>query len=439
MSTASKNNVSLDILTALCKRRGFIFQSSEIYGGLTGFYDFGHLGVLLKYNLRHAWQQSLENDLGEILYFEGSVVGPEALWVASGHVEHFHDPMVDCMECKHRFRADQIDLNKSCPNCGNKKWTAVRNFNMMLKTTIGASESSGATGYLRPETAQTIFASFKNVFSTSRVKIPFGIAQIGKAFRNEITPRQFLFRMREFEQMELEWFCKPQDAKETFDFWCNKRMQFYYDIGLTQNKLRLRPHEQDELSHYSSQTYDVEYEFPFGWKELEGIAHRKNFDLTQHTKHSGKDLSVFDEETKTSYVPDVVESSVGSDRLLLTLLFDAYREDEVDGEKRNYFAFKPAIAPIKAAFFPLVKKLEEPMLALYKQVKKVIPHVQFDLSGSIGKRYRRQDEIGTPFCFTYDFDSVTDSTVTVRYRDSTKQERIAIDAIIPFLQKALQQ
>ncbi len=439
MSTASKNNVSLDILTALCKRRGFIFQSSEIYGGLTGFYDFGHLGVLLKYNLRHAWQQSLENDLGEILYFEGSVVGPEALWVASGHVEHFHDPMVDCMECKHRFRADQIDLNKSCPNCGNKKWTAVRNFNMMLKTTIGASESSGITGYLRPETAQTIFASFKNVFSTSRVKIPFGIAQIGKAFRNEITPRQFLFRMREFEQMELEWFCKPQDAKETFDFWCNKRMQFYYDIGLTQSKLRLRPHEQDELSHYSSQTYDVEYEFPFGWKELEGIAHRKNFDLTQHTKHSGKDLSVFDEETKTSYVPDVVESSVGSDRLLLTLLFDAYREDEVDGEKRNYFAFKPAIAPIKAAFFPLVKKLEEPMLALYKEVKKVIPHVQFDLSGSIGKRYRRQDEIGTPFCFTYDFDSVTDSTVTVRYRDSTKQERIAIDAIIPFLQKALQQ
>ncbi len=438
METSPKNPVSLDILTALCKRRGFIFQSAEIYGGLNGFYDFGHLGVLLKNNLRQAWIRSLDNEKGEIVLMEGALIGPEAMWIASGHVENFHDPMVDCMECKHRFRADQINLDKACSNCGKKNWTEVRNFNMMLKTTIGASESSGSTGYLRPETAQAIFVNFKNVLSTARVKIPFGIAQIGKSFRNEITPRQFLFRMREFEQMEIEWFCKPQDAKEMFEFWRKKRLEFYYSLGISQDKLRLRSHEKDELSHYSSGTDDVEYNFPFGWKELEGIAHRKNFDLTQHSKHSGKDLSVFDESTKTSYVPDVVECSVGSDRLLLTLLFDSYREDTVEGETRNYFAFAPHVAPIKAGFFPLSKQLEEPMHKIYQNVRAVIPHVQFDLSGSIGKRYRRQDEIGTPFCFTYDFESEATQTVTVRERDTTRQHRIAIDQIIPFLQKALQ-
>lgn len=438
METSPKNPVSLDILTALCKRRGFIFQSAEIYGGLNGFYDFGHLGVLLKHNLRQAWIRSLDNEKGEVILMEGSVVGPEAMWIASGHVANFHDPMVDCLECKHRFRADQINLNKACSNCGKKNWTEVRNFNMMLKTTIGASEATGSVGYLRPETAQAIFVNFKNVLSTSRVKIPFGIAQIGKAFRNEITPRQFLFRMREFEQMEIEWFCKAEDAQEMFEFWRKKRLEFYYDLGITKDKLRLRSHEKDELSHYSSGTDDVEYNFPFGWKELEGIAHRKNFDLTQHSKHSGKDLSVFDEATKTSYLPDVVECSVGSDRLLLTLLFDSYREDTVENETRNYFAFAPHVAPIKAGFFPLSKQLEEPMHKIYQEVRKLIPHIQFDLSGSIGKRYRRQDEIGTPFCFTYDFESEATQTVTVRERDTTKQHRIAIDQIIPFLQKALQ-
>lgn len=438
MEPSTKNIISLDALVALCKQRGFIFQSAEIYGGLNGFYDFGHLGTLLKNNIRQAWQRSLLNDKGEILLFEGAVIGPEALWVASQHVEHFHDPMVDCMECKHRFRADQIDLNKACPHCGKKNWTPVRNFNMMLKTAIGASESTSSIGYLRPETAQTIFANFKNIYATGRVKIPFGVAQIGKAFRNEITPRQFLFRVREFEQMELEWFCKSEDASATFDFWCKKRMQFYHDIGIAPERLRTRAHAQDELSHYSSQTFDVEYNFPFGWKELEGIAHRKNFDLTQHTNHSGKDLSVFDEVTKTSYIPDVVECSVGSGRLLLALLFDAYREDVVNNETRTYFAFLPRIAPIKAAFLPLVKKLDEPMHAIYQEVRNSIPHVQFDTSGSIGKRYRRQDEIGTPFCFTYDFESQETQTVTVRDRDTTKQERIAISEIIPYLQKALQ-
>jgi len=425
------------MLTALCKRRGFVFQSAEIYGGLNGFYDFGHLGVLLRSNLEQAWRRSLYNDKGEVLFMNGTIVGPEALWVASGHVEHFHDPMVDCMVCKHRYRADQIDLNKACPHCGNKQWTAVRDFNMMLKTTIGAAE--GSTGYLRPETAQSIFANFKNMISAYRVKVPFGIAQVGKAFRNEITPRQFLFRMREFEQMEIEWFCKKEDANEMFDFWRHKRMDFYTSIGINKDALRLRSHAKDELSHYSSQTDDIEYHFPFGWKELEGIAHRGNFDLRQHSTHSGKDLTVFDEETKTSYMPDVVECSVGLDRLFLTLLFDNYREDTVDGEPRNYFAFLPHIAPIKAAFFPLVKKLEEPMHAIYQQVRSIIPYVQFDVSGSIGKRYRRQDEIGTPVCFTYDFESETNHTVTVRDRDTTKQERIAIDQIIPYLQQKLQQ
>ncbi len=437
MKESPKNPVTLDTLVALCKRRGFIFQTAEIYGGLNGFYDFGHLGTLLKENIRQNWRNSLFNKKGEITFMEGSLIGPEAMWIASGHVQNFHDPMVDCMECKHRFRSDHIDLEKSCPNCGKKNWTEVRTFNMMFKTNIGAAEAHASTGYLRPETAQAIFVNFKNVLSTSRVKIPFGIAQIGKAFRNEITPKQFLFRMREFEQMEMEWFCKAEDAQEMFDFWRQKRLDFYHDLGLDKEKLRLRPHEKDELSHYSSQTDDVEYNFPFGWKELEGIAHRGNYDLTQHTKHAGKDLAVFDEQAKASYVPDVIECSVGSDRLLLTILFDSYKEDTIDGETRNYFAFKPSIAPIKAAFFPLSKKLEEPARAIFDDIRKVVPHIQFDVSGSIGKRYRRQDEIGTPLCFTYDFDSAESNTITVRDRNTTKQERIAIDEILPYIQKVL--
>lgn len=437
MKETPHNPVTLDTLVALCKRRGFIFQSAEIYGGSNGFYDFGHLGTLLKENLRKAWKDSLYNDYGEIVFLEGSVVGPEAMWVASGHVQNFHDPMVDCMECKHRFRADHIDLEKACPNCGKKKWTEVRTFNMMFKTNIGAAEAHSTVGYLRPETAQAIFVNFKNVLTTSRVKIPFGIAQIGKAFRNEITPKQFLFRMREFEQMEMEFFCKADQAKELFNFWRKKRLQFFIDLGIEKEKLRLRPHEKDELSHYSSETDDVEYLFPFGWKELEGIAHRGNYDLTQHTKHSGKDLAVYDEETKTSYVPDVVECSVGCDRLLLTLLFDNYREDIVEGETRTYFAFKPSVAPIKAAFFPLSKKLEANTLKLFHDIRKVMPHVQYDTSGSIGKRYRRQDEIGTPLCFTYDFESEETQTITVRHRDTTKQERIAIDQVLAYIQKTI--
>jgi glycyl-tRNA synthetase len=435
----SQTAVTLEKIVALCKRRGFVYQSAEIYGGLNGVYDFGHLGSLLKQNIRSAWLKSV-NEFGDVLQFEGSILGSEAVWQASGHIANFSDPLVDCMSCKHRYRADDIDLNKACPHCGNRQWTDVRQFNLMFKSQLGAA--SGATNdvYLRPETAQAIFINFKNMLSTNRVKIPFGIAQIGKAFRNEITPKQFLFRMREFEQMEIEWFCKDEESMKTFDEWCQARLAFYKRIGLNMNKIRMHEHSKEELSHYSRMTKDVQYEFPFGWKELEGIAHRGAYDLSQHSKHSGKELSVFDEETKTSYIPTVVECSVGVDRLFLTLLFDAYCEDIVEGEQRIVLRLSPLMAPIKAAFLPLTKKQNEPMEAIYKDIKKKLGiTAQFDDSGSIGKRYRRQDEIGTPLCFTYDYDSEQDHCVTVRNRDTTAQERIKIDRIAEYIANTLQQ
>jgi glycyl-tRNA synthetase len=430
---------TLEDIVSLCKRRGFVFQSAEIYGGLNGVYDFGHLGTLIKNNLRSMWLKSLTSHDNTILFLEGSLLGPESTWIASGHVENFHDPMIDCLNCKKRFRADDpdLDLNKGCPHCGKKEWTEVRQFNMMFKTNLGASVDSSSTAYLRPETAQSIFINFKNVMSSNRVKIPFGIAQIGKAFRNEITPKQFLFRMREFEQMEMEWFCTPESSNHYFDFWCKARLAFYNSIGINPEKIRLRPHETTELSHYSSQTSDVEYHYPFGWKELEGIAHRGDFDLSQHSKHSGKDLSIFDDATQSSYIPHVIETSVGADRLFLTALFDAYHLDTLGAEERIVLKLHPSIAPIKAAFLPLVKKLNEPMKTLYKEVAQLGYHIDFDDSGSIGKRYRRQDEIGTPLCFTYDFDSLEDNCVTVRDRDTLAQERISIDSVKRYLLEKL--
>jgi glycyl-tRNA synthetase len=434
----SSSPVTLEKIISLCKRKGFVYQSADIYGGLNGIYDFGHLGTLLKNNIRKTWLESIYTANDNIFLFEGSLLGPEPVWKASGHLDSFHDPMVDCMNCKHRYRADEIDLEKACAHCGKKQWTDIKNFNMMFKTQVGASQENAAVGYLRPETAQAIFINFKNVISTNRVKMPFGIAQIGKAFRNEINPKQFLFRMREFEQMELEWFCKQEEAEHFFEFWCQKRLAYHASIGIDPAKLRLRFYEKSELAHYSQATSDIEYHFPFGWKELEGIAHRGNFDLSQHTKHSGKDLSVYDEETKESSIPTVVESSVGVDRLFLTLLFDAYEEQVVEGEEeRIVLHFAPNIAPIKAAFFPLSKKLNEPMLKIFHAIQKKGYSVQFDDAGSIGKRYRRQDEIGTPLCFTYDFDSETDHKVTVRDRDTMKQERIAIDHIESYLKNHL--
>lgn len=425
----SQTPTTLDKIVSLCKRRGFVFPSADIYGGINGLYDFGHLGCLLKDNIKQAWKRSIQTPRGQIFFLDGSLIGPQAMWKASGHVENFHDPMVDCMNCKKRFRTDDdnINLEKACPSCGIKAWTDIRDFNLMFQTNLGAVADDSAKAYLRPETAQTIFVQFKNIWSTSRAKLPFGVAQIGKAFRNEITPKQFLFRMREFEQMELEWFCTSQSSMHEFDFWVQQRQAFYASIGLNMNKIRMYQHPAEKLSHYSQCTYDVEYEFPFGFKELEGIAHRGTFDLTQHSKHSGKELCVFDQATNTSFTPTVVETSVGVERLFLTILFDAYHEDEMDGETRIVLKLHPKMAPIKAAVLPLVKKISQPAQELFEKLQQEFMYIDFDESGSIGKRYRRQDEIGTPICFTIDFQTLEDQTITARHRDTGHQERIAIN------------
>ncbi|MFH1462017.1 MAG: glycine--tRNA ligase [bacterium] len=433
----SSNKVTLEKIVSLCKRRGFVYQSAEIYSGLNGVYDFGPLGAELKQNIKTAWLEDMTAGNFEVVKMDGSTLGAQAVWQASGHADNFSDPLVDCQNCQKRFRADDIDLEKPCPACGIKKWTDIRQFKLMFETELGAVADKSNIAYLRPETAQSIFINFKNVMSSTRVKIPFGIAQIGKAFRNEITPKQFLFRMREFEQMEMEFFCKEENANDLFMNWIEKRMNFFKKIGINFDKLRTRPHAPDELAHYSKGCVDVEYNFPFGWKELEGIAYRTDFDLKQHMKHSGKDLSVFDQETNESYVPHVVECSVGVDRLFLTLLFDAYTQDEIEGETRISLKLHPKIAPIKAAILPLSKKLGDNCINIYNSLKQKGYSVQFDDSGSIGKRYRRQDEIGTPVCFTFDFDSLEDNKVTARDRDTLKQERIDIDQIENYLKDLL--
>ncbi|MBA3752380.1 glycine--tRNA ligase [Candidatus Dependentiae bacterium] len=435
--TTATSPVTLEKIVALCKRRGFVYQTADIYGGLNGVYDTGPLGTLMKQNIRAAWTNSLKIPGQEMLFIEGSLISPQAVWEASGHISGFQDPMVDCLSCKHRYRADDIDLTKACSFCGNLSWTPIRQFNLMFKTQVGAAEDASSVAYLRPETAQSIFINFKNIMASNRVKIPFGVAQIGKAFRNEITPKQFLFRMREFEQMEMEWFCPESSAMEYFELWSAKRKKFYAAIGIKEEHIRIRPHEADELSHYSSATSDIEYLFPFGWKELEGVAYRGNYDLSKHMEFSGKDLSVYDEQEKTSFIPHVVECSVGTDRLFLTLLFEAYHEDIVGGETRILLKLHPTIAPFKAAFMPLSKQQLEPMEKICLAMKDKGLTVQFDATGSIGKRYRRQDEIGTPLCFTYDFDSESTGTVTVRNRDTTAQERISIDTIEEYIRNTL--
>lgn len=431
--------VTLETIVSFCKRRGFVFPSAEIYGGINGVYDFGPMGVLLRNNLKAAWLRHMQQGAHDIVLVDGAILGPEREWEASGHLANFSDPMVDCLNCKKRFRPDEdgIDLARPCPSCGVKNWTEIRQFQMMFKTELGALASGATVAYLRPETAQAIFVNFKNVMTSSRCKIPFGIAQIGKAFRNEITPKQFLFRMREFEQMEMEFFCHGKDAARFFDEWVALRLKFFAQIGVNPERIRIRAHRADELSHYSSQTSDVEYQFPFGWKELEGIANRGDFDLSAHTKYSGKDLAVFDESTQTSFMPHVVECSVGVDRLFLVSLFDAYCEDEIDGEKRVVLKLHPSLAPIKVGVFPLSKQLSEQAEKLYHEIKRAGFTAQFDVNASIGKRYRRQDEIGTPFCITYDFDSVNDGMVTIRERDTTRQERIPLAHVVEYLHKHL--
>ena len=432
--------VDMDKLVSLCKRRGFIFQNSEIYGGLSGFWDFGPMGAEMKRRIRDSWWNFMVRDRDNVVGIDTSIIAHPQTWVASGHVESFSDPMIDCKKCKKRYRADDIPESKkyakgTCPECGGE-FTEARQFNLMFQTHVGAIADAGSVAYLRPETCQSIFTQFKNVCATSRQKIPFGIAQIGKAFRNEITPRNFIFRSREFEQMEMEFFCRDNESEKWFDYWVNERYNWFQKLGIKKESLTLRPHEKHELAHYARGCTDVEFNMPWGMSELEGIANRGNFDLSQHIKTSGKDLSWFDEAAKERYVPSVVETSVGVDRTLLAILVDAYREEEVNGETRVVMGFGAEVAPYQVAVFPLSGKLSEPAQKIESELRKQFVS-DFDEAGSIGKRYRRHDEIGTPFCVTYDFESENDHAVTVRERDSMKQERVSVDQLANYLREKL--
>ena len=421
---------NMDTLVSLCKRRGFIFQSGEIYGGFNGFWDFGPFGVELKRRVKDYWWKKMVEEKGDVVGLDSTIITHPKTWVASGHVDSFSDPMIDCKKCKKRFRGDDISADK-CPECGGEL-TDARDFNLMFQTYVGPVADSASLAYLRPETCQSIFTQFKNVQTVSRKKIPFGIAQIGKAFRNEITPRNFIFRSREFEQMEMEFFCHSSETKKWHEYWVNARLEWWKSLGINENKLRLRIHEESELAHYASACSDIEYEMPFGWSEMEGVANRGNYDLSQQVKASGKDLSFFDDVKKEKYVPSVVETSVGVDRTCLAILVDAYREEDVKGEKRTVMGLHPKLAPVQVAIFPLSNKLKESAYKLFEGVRGKFV-CEYDDAGSIGKRYRRHDEIGTPYCVTYDFDSENDKTVTVRDRDSMNQDRVGIDRLAEYL------
>lgn len=430
-----KPEQKMQALVSLCRRRAFIFQSSEIYGGLNGCWDYGPLGVELKRNIKEAWWKDMVTSRTDVVGVDCSILMNPKVWEASGHVNSFTDPMVDCTVCKGRFRADHI-TNKQCPTCGSKdKFTEVRHFNLMFKTFVGALEDSSSQTYLRPETCQGIFANFDNVVNTSRVKVPFGIAQIGKAFRNEINPRNFTFRSREFEQMEMEFFCRPEEADKWFEYWKEFRYNWYLKYGIKKEHLHLRPHDKSELAHYAAGCADIEYDFPFGRAELEGIANRTDYDLKAHSTHSKKDLSYFDQEKNERYTPYVIEPSAGADRGTLAFLTDAYVEEA----ERTVMRFHPRLAPIKAAVLPLVNKEGMPEMAekVFAELKDLW-NCYYDDKGAVGRRYRRQDEIGTPFCITIDGDSVSQSTVTVRERDSMTQDRVAVDQLVSYLSKRLQ-
>jgi len=440
--------VTMDKIVALCKRRGFIFASSEIYGGLGSTYDYGHYGVLLKTNVKNEWWRAMLQERDDIVALDSAILQHPKVWEASGHLAGFSDPMVDCRTCKQRFRADHVDREEMCPAKATlpktedrrHDLTEIRDFNLMFKTQVGPVEETGSVAYLRPETAQGIFINFKNVMGFARKKPPFGIAQVGKSFRNEITPRNFIFRTREFEQMEMEFFVPPDDAAQWYAYWKDARLNWYIELGIRPDHLVMREHDPDELSHYSSGTADVEYNFPgFGVSELEGVANRGNFDLTQHTLHSGEKLEYFDGQTKERYVPHVIEPAAGADRATLAFLVDAYDEEQTpEGETRTVLKLHPRLAPVKAAVCPLVKKDGQPELAheVFAALR-VRMQAEYDEGGSIGKRYRRQDEIGTPWCVTIDHQSLQDRTVTVRDRDSLEQERIAIDALPALLTERL--
>ena len=458
---------TMDKIVALCKNRGFIFPGSEIYGGLANSWDYGPLGVEFKNNVKKAWWKKFVQENKYNVGLDCAIIMNPETWVASGHVGGFSDPLMDCKACKTRHRADKLiedyaaannlDVNPAgwsnaemaeyiakegivCPDCGSKDFTDIRKFNLMFKTYQGVTEDSSAELYLRPETAQGIFVNFKNVARTTRKKMPFGVCQIGKSFRNEITPGNFVFRTREFEQMELEFFCRPGTDLDWFKYWKDYCEQFLYSLGMRPENLRLRDHSAEELCFYSKATTDFEFLFPFGWGELWGIADRTDYDLTQHANHSGESMEFFDAETNEKYVPYVVEPSLGADRVALAFLVDAYDEEVVDEAKndtRVVLHLHPALAPVKAAVLPLSKKLSDKAGEVFDQLAKYF-NVEFDESGSIGKRYRRQDEIGTPFCITYDFESENDGCVTVRDRDSMEQVRLPIAELRSYLEKALE-
>jgi glycyl-tRNA synthetase len=436
----AKKNIAvdplMDKLVSLCKRRGFVFQSSEIYGGLGSCWDYGPLGVELKNNIKRFWWETMTHRRDDVEGVDAAILMAPQVWQASGHVDGFTDPLVDCKKCKHRFRADQIE-GKVCPDCGGEL-TEPRNFNLMFKTFMGPVEDEAAVVYLRPETAQGIYVNFLNVQGPSRQKIPFGIAQIGKAFRNEITPGNFIFRTREFEQMEMQFFIKPEEDKKWFEYWREQRWQWYVELGIHVDKLRWHQHDKAELAHYAKEAFDIEYEFSFGWKEIEGIHNRTDFDLGRHTRASGKDLSYYDEETKARFIPYIIETSAGADRSTLVCLVDAYREEEVKGEKRVSLALSPKIAPIKAAVFPLVNREGMPEMAIkiYHDLKKHFK-VFYDDSGAVGRRYRRMDEAGTPYCITVDGQTLTDDTVTLRERDSMQQTRHKIGELVEIVGERL--
>jgi glycyl-tRNA synthetase len=423
----------------LCKRRGFVFPSSEIYGGFRSTWDYGPVGVLLKRNVKDAWWRSMVQLRDDIVGLDAAILMAPKVWEASGHLATFTDPLVDCRNCQQRFRADHLPSSGACPHCGAKdSFTPARAFNLMFKTYVGPVEDDAAVTYLRPETAQGIFVNFANVQTTSRKKPPFGIAQIGKSFRNEITPGNFVYRTREFEQMEMEFFVPPEDAERWFEYWCDTRRGWFVEYGIDDTKLRLRPHDAEELSHYSTATADVEFDFPWGWGELEGIANRGDFDLRAHAEHSGQDLSYFDQEHDRRYIPHVIEPALGADRALLAFLLAAYVEDEVGGERRTVLRLDPRLAPYTAAVLPLSR--HDQLLPLADEVSATLrPHfmIDTDSAGSIGRRYRRQDEVGTPWCITIDFDTLEDKAVTVRDRDTMGQDRVAIDGLVPYLQERL--
>mgnify|MGYP000876222948 FL=1 len=461
-----KSEKSMEKIVSLCKSRGIIYPGSEIYGGLANTWDYGPLGVEFKNNVKKAWWQKFVQQSKYNVGLDSAILMNPEVWVASGHVGSFSDPLIDCKECKSRFRADKLiedfyfennlgdinvdgwenekveelmkEKNICCPNCKKQNFTGIRRFNLMFKTFQGVTEDSKSEIYLRPETAQGIFVNFKNIARTSRKKVPFGIAQVGKSFRNEITPGNFTFRTREFEQMELEFFCKPGEDLEWYEYWKNYSFNWLLSLGMNEETLRLRDHEKEELSFYSKATCDIEFLFPFGWGELWGIADRTDYDLSRHIEVSGEDLRYIDPVTNEKYIPYCIEPSLGADRVALAFLCNAYDEEEIgEGDVRTVLRLHPALAPFKAAILPLTKKLSEKSDEIYDELSKYFM-IDTDVSGSIGKRYRRQDEIGTPFCITVDFDTLEDECVTVRFRDTMEQERIKISELKDFIEKSLE-